>query len=71
MRKKSDEPEIEKTVKMEDRVNAPIKQGDKLGEITFTKEGKTLKTVDIIAGETVEKKGFFAILLAILKMIFM
>ena len=70
LKKKSDETEIEKSVKMEDKVNAPVKQGDKLGEITFTKEGKTIKTIDIIAGETVEKKGFLAILLAILKMIF-
>ena len=70
LKKKSGEPEIKKSVKMEDRVYAPVKKGDKLGVITYTQNGKTIKAIDIIAGETVEKKGFFAILLAILRMIF-
>ena len=71
LNKKSDDTEITKSVKMEDKVYAPVKKGDKLGEITFTQGDKTVKTVDIVAGENVEKKGFFGILLDILKMLLM
>ena len=60
--KKSEPQDIEKSVKMKNRVSAPVKKGDKLGEITFEKDGKTLKTVDIVASEDVAKKGFFRIL---------
>lgn len=62
LNKKSEPQEIEKSVKMKNRVSAPVKKGDKLGEITFTKDGKTVKTVDIVASEDVAKKGFFKIL---------
>jgi len=62
LNKKSEPQEIEKAVKMKNKVLAPVKKGDKLGEITFTKDGKTVKTVDIVASEDVGKKGFFKIL---------
>lgn len=67
--KKSEQQEIEKSVNMKNRVSAPVKKGDKLGEITFTKDGKTVKTVDIVASEDVAKKGFFKILADILSSI--
>lgn len=60
--KRSQPQEIEKSVKMKNRVSAPVKKGDKLGELTFTKDGKTVKTVDIVASKDVAKKGFFKIL---------
>lgn len=69
LNKKSEPQEIEKSVKMKNKVLAPVKKGDKLGEITFTKDGKTLKTVDIVAAEDVGKKGFFKILADIISSI--
>ena len=68
--KKSEPQEIEKSVKLKKKVSAPVKKGDKLGEITFTKDGKTVRTVDIVAGEDIEKKGFFRILADIIGAIF-
>lgn len=67
LNKKSEPQEVEKSVKMKSRVSAPVKKGDKLGEITFTQNGKTVKTVDIVAGEDIEKKGFFKILADLIK----
>lgn len=62
LNKKSEPQDIQKSVKMKNKVFAPVKKGDKLGEITFTKDGKTLKKVDIVATEDVGKKGFLKIL---------
>ncbi len=55
--------EIEKTVTLSDHVPAPVKSGDKVGEITFTESGNVVKTVDIVAAGDVEKKGFGMVLL--------
>ena len=62
LNKKSEPQEIEKSVKMKNKVSAPVKKGDKLGEIIFTKDGEEIKKVDIVAGEDIAKKGFFRIL---------
>jgi len=67
LNKKSEPRQTEKSVKMKSRVSAPVKKGDKLGEITFTQDGKVVKTVDIVAGEDIEKKGFFKILADLIK----
>ncbi len=58
--------EIEKKVVLEDYVTAPVKKGDKVGEITFSENGKTVKTVDIVADEDAEKKGFGLVLMDML-----
>lgn len=60
--KKTDPKEAEKSVVMSDLVVAPVKKGDKVGEITFTDGGETVKTIDIIAAEDAEKKGFHLVL---------
>ena len=65
--KKSEPKETEKSVKMKSRISAPVKKGDKLGEITFTQNGEVVKIVDIVAGEDVDKKGFFKILADLIK----
>ena len=56
--KKAQPTQIEKTVRLEDCVVAPVKAGDKVGEIIFAEAGKNVKTVDIVAAEEVQKKGF-------------
>lgn len=65
--KKNETDEIEKTVKMENCVTAPVSAGDKLGEITFSEGGNVIKTVDIVAVENVEKKGFCLVLIDLLR----
>lgn len=58
--------EIEKTVILEDYITAPVKTGDKVGEMTFSEGGKVVKTVDIVAAEDAEKKGFGLVLMDML-----
>lgn len=53
---------IEKKVVLSDTIIAPIKQGDKVGEIVFFENGEALCTVDIVASDDVEKKGFHLVL---------
>lgn len=47
----------EKEIRFAERISAPVKKGDKLGEMSFTADGKTIKTIDIVASEDVEKKS--------------
>ena len=54
---------IEKSVVLSDTVSAPIKKGDTLGEITFSENGENVYSVDIVASEDVEKKGFHLVLI--------
>jgi len=58
---KSNMVEAEREVRFPDRISAPVKKGDIVGEICFTCDGNTIKTVDIIASEDVEKKSFIMI----------
>lgn len=60
--KRAETIENEKSVVMSDSVIAPVKKGDKVGEITFTESGEAVRTVDIIAAEDVDKKGFHMVL---------
>jgi len=53
---------IEKSVVLSDTIVAPIKKGDKLGEITFSENGEKLYSVDIVASGSVKKKGFHLVL---------
>ena len=54
-------------VKLSETVTAPIKKGDKIGEVTFKLENKTLGKCNIIAAESVNKKGFMRLYLETLK----
>ncbi len=54
---------IEKSITLSDIVSAPIKKGDKLGEITFSENGENVYSVDIVASDDVEKKGFHLVLI--------
>ncbi len=65
--KRTQPDEIERVVKMEDVVTAPVKKGDKIGEITFSQGGKVIKTVDITAKEDVGKKGIARVIVDVLK----
>ncbi len=56
---KNKEKNITQNLTLEEKIDAPVKKGQKLGEITFTLEGKTLSTINIIAQEDVEKINLF------------
>lgn len=70
LEKKAEPIEIEKSVNLKKKVHAPVKRGDKLGEITVTENGEETKVIDIIASQDVAKKGFFRILADVLSGIF-
>ena len=42
-------------------VQAPVKAGDTLGELTVSINGKTVETIPILAAEDVERLGFFGL----------
>lgn len=63
---KSKKNDIEVIVDIPDEVLAPIKKGDKLGEVRFVLDGEVLKVGDIVAENDVSKKGFFGFLYMII-----
>ncbi len=47
--------DITKKVTLEESVTAPVKENDKVGEITYELGGKTIGKIDIVAAENVNK----------------
>ena len=56
---KGKDDNIEQTLTLDDRVLAPVSSGQKRGEISFTVDGETLSTVDIVAKQDVDKINLF------------
>lgn len=56
---KGKDKNIEQTLILNENVSAPITAGQKLGEVSFTLDGETLSTVDIVAKSNVEKINLF------------
>ena len=52
---------IQYKIELMEDASAPIKEGDKVGEVVFTLDGKEVGRRDIIAAESVERLGFFGI----------
>lgn len=48
---------------------APIKEGDVLGKISFTKDGKVISETDLISTSSVKKKTYFDVINDFLKLI--
>lgn len=46
---------ISSNISIPDTVSAPISKGQKLGEVTYSLDGKIISTVNIIAKEDVKK----------------
>lgn len=55
--RKDDTEETEKQTELYENVTAPIKAGQKIGEMHFFRGGSEIGSVDITAEDTVEKKG--------------
>ncbi|MCI8549873.1 MAG: D-alanyl-D-alanine carboxypeptidase [Lachnospiraceae bacterium] len=49
---------VEKTVTLPEHLTAPIMEGDIVGSLIYTLDGKPLGTVNILAAETVEAAGY-------------
>lgn len=56
---KGKDKNIEQNLTLEDTISAPVMAGQKLGEVSFVLDGRTLSTIDIIAKNDVEKINLF------------
>lgn len=59
--KKTEKSELTYEINLIQNLTAPVKQGDKVGEMDFYIAGNKVGTVAILANETVEKQNFFFI----------
>lgn len=59
--------DITKSVTINEDITAPIKENDKVGEITYKLGGKTIGSVDIVAATGVDKAGFKDYIFKVLK----
>ena len=50
---------IVQNINVPDTVSAPIKKGEKLGEVVYTLNDETISTIDVIANEDIDKIDFF------------
>ena len=55
---KGKESAIQENITLEENVSAPVQKGQKLGEISFSLNGETLASVNIVAKENVDKITF-------------
>ncbi|MFA5524257.1 MAG: D-alanyl-D-alanine carboxypeptidase family protein [Tissierellales bacterium] len=57
--KKGDSKEIEKEIKLPEKVKAPMEKGHKLGEIILKNNGKEIGRVNLVAEKEVKKASIF------------
>lgn len=60
--KKGQDKEIEQTINIEEYITAPICEGQKVGEIIFSLEGKEVARTNIVTNSTIDKKTFSNVL---------
>ncbi|MGI5970559.1 MAG: D-alanyl-D-alanine carboxypeptidase family protein [Oscillospiraceae bacterium] len=61
---------VTKTVKLPETVEAPVKKGTKLGEMTIQNADGMLMVRDLVAAETVERLGYFGVYKKLLTALF-
>lgn len=49
---------VEKSLELPESVTAPVEEGQKVGSLIYTLEGKELGRVDILAAEEAQKAGY-------------
>lgn len=59
--KKGEDKNVEQTVQLNENIEAPIVEGQKVGEIIYTLNGEEVGRTNIVAESSVEKKTFFSI----------
>jgi len=64
---KGSESKLEKTVLLNETLTAPVEAGTPVGVIEYTVNGEKVGETEILAGETVEKIGYFGVLGRIIK----
>lgn len=59
---KNKKSKIEMAANIPDYIEAPVKKGQKVGEVTIKKDGKVINTVDLLAKEDVAKADFWQLM---------
>jgi D-alanyl-D-alanine carboxypeptidase (penicillin-binding protein 5/6) len=59
---KGQENSIEREVVLPEFVKAPIKEGERVGELLIKRDGQVVERVELVSDRTVEKAGLFEIL---------
>ena len=49
---------IKRNMKLKESVTAPVRQGDKIGEVIYSLNGKEIGKVDVLATEDVEEISY-------------
>lgn len=65
--KKGEEDKIKKVVSIDQKIRAPLKRGDKIGELKVFKGNLLLKKADIVIDRDVEKASIFQMIYRIIK----
>ena len=55
---KGQESSVVQNVAFDENISAPIQEGQKLGEVTYTLNDKIISTCELVAGESVDKMNF-------------
>jgi len=67
---KGQKGKCEQEIFVPEYLTAPIKKGNSIGKIIYSKDGETVAEVELVAGEDIEKVSFGKYLLDIIKSIF-
>jgi len=65
--KKTDKSTLTYEINLKENLSAPIKKGDKIGDMAFFLDKKQVGDVEIVADQTVEKQNFFHLYMKIVK----
>lgn len=61
-----DTPVFDRIISLNDKIVAPIKKGDVLGTLTYTKDNEVVGIVNLVAKTDIEKEHWFFVLLKVL-----
>ena len=67
--KANKDADIKKEVDIPESIDAPVKQGDKVGSVVYSYDGKSLARVDLVAANTVERNEIIHIMNIVLKVV--
>ena len=69
--KKGSASKIQKNTEIYSSVTAPLKKGDKIGNITLTLGDEVVGNIDIVSGNNVDRIGYFQIFIKMIKSFFL
>jgi len=65
--KKGEKNKVERVIKIKKDLTAPVKAGQKIGEVTYVVSGNEVGTADLVAATNIEKASYLKILLNMIK----